>query len=84
MEALASNGGLTRAALHSQLAAAVQVVLHMRRLSTGRRVLDALGVLTAADGGVAVRSVWVRGLGLTRDRDLLAGLLAQRGTAVPW
>ena len=45
MEALASTGGLSRAALHSQLAAAVQVVLHMRRLPTGHRVLDAVGVL---------------------------------------
>ena len=49
MEALASTGGLSRAALHSQLAAAVQVVLHMRRLPTGQRVLDAVGVLTAAE-----------------------------------
>ena len=31
MEALAATGGLPRAALHSQLAAAVQVVVHMRR-----------------------------------------------------
>ena len=84
MEALASAGGLPRAALHSQLAAAVQVVLHMRRLATGHRVLDALGVLATADGGVAVRSVWVRGSGLTRERDALGALLARRGTAVPW
>ncbi len=84
MEALASTGGLTRAALHSQLAAAVQVVLHMRRLSTGRRVLDAVGVPTVGEGSVVVRPVWVRGSGLTRDRDALAALLAGRGTAVPW
>ena len=56
MEALASTGGLSRAALHSQLAAAVQVVLHMRRLPTGQRVLDAVGVLTAADTGSCDRS----------------------------
>ena len=83
MEALASTGGLTRAALHSQLAAAVQVVLHMRRLPTGHRVLDAVGVLTAAEHGI-VRPVWVRGSGLTRQRDELGALLARRGTAVPW
>ena len=59
MEALASTGGLSRAALHSQLAAAVQVVLHMRRLPTGQRVLDAVGVLTAAEHGI-VRPVWRR------------------------
>jgi pilus assembly protein CpaF len=84
MEALASTGGLSRVALHSQLAAAVQVVLHMRRLPTGRRVLDALGVLATADRGGAVRPVWVRGSGLTPDRDGLAELLVRRGTAVPW
>ena len=83
MEALASTGGLSRAALHSQLAAAVQVVLHMRRLPTGQRVLDAVGVLTAAEHGI-VRPVWLRGSGLTGQRDELGALLARRGTAVPW
>ena len=84
MEALASTGGLTRAALHSQLAAAVQVVLHMRRLPTGHRVLDAIGVLTESDHGGAVRPVWLRGTGLTPERDGLGALLTRRGTAVPW
>jgi pilus assembly protein CpaF len=83
MEALASAGGLSRAALHSQLAAAVQVVLHMRRLPTGQRVLDAVGVLTAAEHGI-VRPVWLRRSGLTGQRDELGALLARRGTAVPW
>src|SRR6201999_1671137 len=31
LEALAASGGLDRAALHSQVAAAVQVILHVRR-----------------------------------------------------
>jgi pilus assembly protein CpaF len=84
MEALASTGGLTRAALHSQLAAAVQVVLHMRRLPTGRRVLDAIGVPAVGERGVVVRPVWVRGTGLTHERDALAALLVARGAAVPW
>ena len=84
MEALASAGGLSRAALHSQLAAAVQVVLHMRRLPTGRRVLDAIGVPAVGERGVVVRPVWVRGTGLTQERDSLAALLVARGAAVPW
>jgi pilus assembly protein CpaF len=84
MEALASTGGLTRAALHSQLAAAVQVVLHMRRLPTGRRVLDTIGLPVVGERGVVVRAVWVRGSGLTRERDALAALLTRRETAVPW
>lgn len=84
MEALASTGGLSRAALHSQLAAAVQVVLHMRRLSTGRRVLDAVGVPLVGSGGVVVRAAWVRGSGFTGEREALASLLTDRGAAVPW
>ena len=50
LEALAAIGGLSRAALHSQLAAAVQVVLHMRRLRSGTRVLDVVGVPVRAGG----------------------------------
>jgi pilus assembly protein CpaF len=88
MEALAASGGLPRAALHSQLAAAIQVVLHMRRLRGGARVLDAVGVLgPAPDGdraGVAVRPVWVRGTGWTPHRAALGTLLAEREVRAPW
>ena len=45
LEALAALGGLDRAALHSQLAAAVQVVLHVGRDRTGRRRLSEIAVL---------------------------------------
>jgi pilus assembly protein CpaF len=84
MEALAAAGGLPRDALHSQLAAAVQVVLHMRRLASGARVLDAVGVLGRADGEVAVRPVWTGSRGWTPHRGMLADLLAERGVRVPW
>lgn len=84
MEALAAAGGLGRAALHSRLAAAVQVVLHMRRLHDGRRVLDTVGVPVTGEGGVIVRPVWRRRTGLTAERGALAALLADRGTGVPW
>ena len=47
---------LSRSALHSHFAAAVQVVLHMRRLRGGARVLDVVGVPVRADGMVEVRS----------------------------
>ena len=49
LEALAALGGLDRAALHSQLAAAVQVVLHVGRDRAGRRRLSEIAV--AARGG---------------------------------
>ncbi|MFC5994536.1 TadA family conjugal transfer-associated ATPase [Pseudonocardia hispaniensis] len=84
LEALAALGGLSRAALHSQLGAAVQVVLHMRRRSEGGRVLEGVGTLVHSGADVAVRPVWTRSGGWTEARSLLADLLTGRGTAVPW
>lgn len=84
MEALAASGGLSRAALHSQLAAAVQVVLHMRRLRSGSRVLDVVGVLARDPDGVAVRAAWTRGTGWSEGRAALGDLLAERGVRAPW
>ncbi len=54
MEALAALGGLDRGALHSQLAAAFQVVLHMRRHRDGTRHLDEIGVLNHTTEGVRI------------------------------
>ena len=42
LEALAALGGLGRDALHAQLAAALQVLVHVRRLSDGRRWVEEL------------------------------------------
>jgi pilus assembly protein CpaF len=86
MEALAATGGMGRAALHSLLAAAVHVVLHMRReRGSGARVFESAGVLGRGDGGeVRVRPVWTRGGGWTVDRAALRDLLTERGVSVPW
>jgi pilus assembly protein CpaF len=78
LEALAALGGLSRAALHSQFAAAVQVVLHMRREPGGRRRLDEVGVVCQSQGGVRVVPVWRSGQ-WTEGRSLLDGLIAARG-----
>ena len=51
LEALAALGGLDRAALHSQLAAAVQVVLHVGRDRGGQRRLSEIAVLRRDDDG---------------------------------
>jgi pilus assembly protein CpaF len=51
-EALAALGGLDRAALHSQVAAAIHVVLHVARDRTGRRRLTEIGVLQRRDDGI--------------------------------
>ncbi|HEY2062569.1 MAG TPA: TadA family conjugal transfer-associated ATPase [Amycolatopsis sp.] len=69
LEALAALGGLGREALHSQLAAAVRVVLHMRRAPGGRRKLAEVAVLRAVDGEVQAVPVWRAGR-WTLDRAL--------------
>lgn len=47
LEALAALGGLSRDALHAQLAAAVEVLVHVRRLPDGRRWVEEIRVLQA-------------------------------------
>lgn len=78
LEALAALGGLGRDALHSQLSAAVQVVLHMRRDPGGERRLAEIGVFRRAEGRVTVVPVWRDG-DWTGDRRLLGAELEARG-----
>ncbi|MGW4634277.1 TadA family conjugal transfer-associated ATPase [Nocardia sp. NPDC004415] len=58
LEALAALGGMDRAALHSQLAAAVQVVLHVHRRADGTRVLREIGVLERDPDGIHITPAW--------------------------
>ncbi|MQA09163.1 MAG: TadA family conjugal transfer-associated ATPase [Pseudonocardiaceae bacterium] len=82
LEALAALGGLDREALHSQLAAAVQVVLHMRRTTAGGRRLAEIGVLQRDRAEVRVLPVWRDGeSGWTDRRALLDELLQARGVS---
>lgn len=55
-EALGVAAGLPRDAVHSQLAAAVEAVLHLRREPTGRRRVVGVAMLQADDTGL-VRAV---------------------------
>jgi len=57
LEALAALGGLPRAALHAQAAAALDVLVHVRRLGNGLRWVDELHVLA-----------WDEGAGLCRPQ----------------
>lgn len=82
MEALAALGGLGRQALHSQLAAAIQVVLHMRRGAGGERRLVEIGVLERVAGTVQVRVAWRHGRLL--DQQVLAAAIECRGGRPPW
>lgn len=78
LEALAAPGGLDRAALHSQLAAAVKVLLHVARDGSGRRRLAEIAVL-GRDGDAAchVTTVWHVDHGLMAGAAEVAGLIAE-------
>ncbi len=79
LEALAALGGLDRAALHSQLAAAVQVLLHVGRGRDGQRRLSEIAVLTpGADGRVRVLTAWHANTGLGCGADHLRQLVRDR------
>ncbi|MFY2861922.1 TadA family conjugal transfer-associated ATPase [Mycobacterium sp. THU-M104] len=78
LEALAALGGLDQAALHSQLAAAVQVLLHVARDGAGARRLTEIAVLRPADGRVRAVAAWRAGRGHTEGADALRRLLRDR------
>ncbi|GIF74065.1 TadA family conjugal transfer-associated ATPase [Asanoa siamensis] len=84
LEALGLLGGLPRVALHAQVSAALQVVLHMRRATSGR-VLETVGLVVAEgpDRFATVRPVWERSTGVAAAAADLAALLAARGVRVP-
>jgi pilus assembly protein CpaF len=52
MEALGVAAGLDRQAVHSQLAAAIDVIVAMRRGGDGRRLVDSVSVLTTDAAGL--------------------------------
>ena len=61
VEALGMTGGLDRLAVHSQLSAAIDVVVHVVRDGSGVRRVQTIGVLERApDGTVAVIDALVR------------------------
>ncbi|MCP2278218.1 TadA family conjugal transfer-associated ATPase [Nocardia amikacinitolerans] len=79
LEALAALGGMDRAALHSQLAAAIQVVLHVERRADGSRGLREIGVLDRAkSGNVRIVAAWRSDGGAVPGAGELEGLLAER------
>jgi pilus assembly protein CpaF len=84
LEALGLLGGVSREALHAQAGAGLQVVLHLRRVPTGR-VLDEICLLLAAGPARLVQAVaaWRREGGLGPAATALATLLAARGVAPP-
>jgi pilus assembly protein CpaF len=79
LEALAVAGGLGRAALHSQLAAAVRVVFHVARDRSGQRRLDEIAVLRRGDDAmVTAVSAWQADRGFGSGMESLSNQLASR------
>ncbi|NOP97892.1 MULTISPECIES: TadA family conjugal transfer-associated ATPase [Mycolicibacterium] len=79
LEALGALGGLDRAALISQLAAAVQVLLHVGRDGTGQRRLSEIAVLRrGARGDLEVVTAWHADTGLGCGADALNALVERR------
>lgn len=82
LEALAALGGLDRAGLHSQLAAAVQVLVHVARDRDGKRRLTDISMLRrTAAGQVQAAPVWQAGRGLTDQAVEFRALLRDRMAA---
>ena len=80
MEALAALGGMARDALHSQLGAALQVVLGVARDAGGTRGLAEIGVVRRDSAGrVTIVPIWLRTSGFTAERDHFDSLVAGRG-----
>lgn len=84
LEALGLSGGLPVTALRAQIAAAFQVVLHLRR-NGSRRELDEVCLLRrSGPGGVIIAwPAWSRAFGLGPAAGAFSHLLASRGVAAP-
>ena len=84
LEALGLLGGVPRAALHAQLAAALQVVIQVRRTEARLRVVDQVCLLLPdARGLVRAVPAWNRTGGPGPAAAALARLLRQRNVVVP-
>ena len=81
LEALGALGGLPRGALHSQLAAAIQVVVHVSRGARGRRVEELAVLHRDAAGLLEALPVWHVERGAGSGASARGDLLAERGVA---
>jgi pilus assembly protein CpaF len=77
LEALGEAAGLGRAAVHSQAAAALSVVVHLRRQASGRHVAE-LGVVRRDGQFIEVVAGWRADGGACPARGELAELLDER------
>lgn len=85
LEALGLLGGVSREALHAQLTAALQVVVHVRRTAARQRVVEQVCLLLP-DGDrryVTAVPAWHRTTGAGPAAGALGRLLTTRGVATP-
>lgn len=78
LEALGALGGLDRDALHSQLGAAVQAVVHVSRGPGGRRIEQIAVLRRDEDGRVAAFPVWHVDRGMLGAAPILQEIIADR------
>jgi pilus assembly protein CpaF len=83
LAALGALAGLPAAAVTSLAASALSVVVHLRRLRDGTRVVDEIGVLDRAGDTLAVYPAWTRTGGSDVAARRLADELAAREMAIP-
>ncbi len=83
LEALAALGGVGRAALHAQLAGAVQLILQVRR-SGNRRMLTDVAVLVRGPSGFVEAVPALVGGEPVAGQAMLGELLRSRGVEPPW
>lgn len=77
LEALGATAGLDRPAVHSQAAAGLAVVVHVRRVTSGRRV-DEIGVVCRDGERVTVEPGWRADGGAVPAAGRLDDLLGER------
>jgi pilus assembly protein CpaF len=84
METLGLLGHLPVEALRAQLAAAIQVVLHLRRSAAGRELTEICLLRRANPSGAVISwPAWRRSSGVGPAAHFLIRMLADRGVAVP-
>jgi pilus assembly protein CpaF len=82
LEALGLLSGVPAAALHAQIAAALQLVIQMRRGGAGR-VVEEVALLRPTERGVTVVPAWRRLGGVQPGAVALADLFTARGVRPP-
>lgn len=78
LEALGALGGLDRGALHSQVAAAINVIVHVGRGPAGRRVEHIAMLRSDTAGMVHALPVWHVGSGMGPALPTLRQMIAER------